>query len=260
MSINSKYTLAKKAFEDGVSLKNFVELETTVQYLDHLHALKESNFKFALLIGAPGTGKSMLLHRFYQETSKGVYLFERPFFSQEEFKKRLSKLLELNPDTFFEDLTQKVQEPLLFLLDEAQFYKEDFLEFLRILSDTGKIKMVLALHSLEKDDILAQKHFKTRTYTTIYIKPPSKKELQIYLQKRLFIHQLQDISQAVNSKVTSFIYRFTKGNLRETNLFMSKLFEIMEYFDLNHPTKIDTSKIQTKFLEMSAIDLGFIDA
>jgi len=56
------------------------------------------------------------------------------------------------------------------------------------------------------------------------------------------------------------IYKFTKGNFRETNKFMYTMFDIYHYYDLNQPSKINYNKISKKIIEMTAIKLGYIDA
>ncbi len=255
--LSSELKKAKEAFVDRVDPNSFVKFESNIQYLEKLHSLLEKEFKIALLTGEPGIGKSMLLKQFQQESKEGVYLFDKPFFDLEEFKEKLKEVLGVKKN-LFEEVEEKISTPITFILDEAQIYKEEFLEFLRVLADTTKVKLILSLHSLNDETLLAKEHFKSRIFTTITMKPPSKKELEIYLQKRLFLFQAYDLSSLIDKKLTSFVYNFTKGNFRETNRFMYKLFDIMEYFEQNKPTILNPKKISKKFLEMTALDLGYL--
>ena len=134
------------------------------------------------------------------------------------------------------------------------------MEKIRILSDTRKIKFVITLHKTEEEDLIAKGHFKTRIWESIELTPPTSNELEIYIKKKLLEKNLFNIANQINKKITKFIYRYTKGNYRETNKFLFNLFEIYEFYEKNRPSKIDYSKISTKFLEMTAIKLGYINA
>ena len=56
------------------------------------------------------------------------------------------------------------------------------------------------------------------------------------------------------------IMKLTNGNLRTINKLLYKLFEILEYYDLSNPSKINQSHLQLKFLEMAGISQGMIHA
>ena len=54
--------------------------------------------------------------------------------------------------------------------------------------------------------------------------------------------------------------KFTNGNLRTINKYLYKLFEILEYYDLSNPSKINHRSLKIKFLEMAGIAQGMLDA
>jgi len=64
----------------------------------------------------------------------------------------------------------------------------------------------------------------------------------------------------LSKKQYKMIYEFSEGNLRETNKILFKLFEICEYYDKTEPSKINPQMINYKFIEMTAISLGYINA
>ena len=54
--------------------------------------------------------------------------------------------------------------------------------------------------------------------------------------------------------------KLTQGNLRTINKLVYKLFEILEYYDTNKPSVLQTKSLDIKYLEMAAISLGMLNA
>lgn len=253
MESSSIYAQAKEAFlEDS----GFITFESNLAYLQELHDLMQKPFKLALLYGPPGVGKTFLLHQFIQETDqKNIHLFDTPILFDKYLKQRLGQ-----EETELFDTISSLQERQIFLLDEAQLYTQEQLELLRMLSDTQKASFLLCLHQNKEEELTAKEHFKTRIFKEIKIQEPKLAEFGIYIQKRLLNAKLPDLAKSFDKKRVKFIYRCTKGNFRQTNKFLYNLFDIMEYYDTHHPTKVETDKVQMKFLEMCAILMGYIDA
>ncbi len=63
-----------------------------------------------------------------------------------------------------------------------------------------------------------------------------------------------------NKKSTRLIHQLTNGNYRDTNKLLYTLFGIYEYYESTKPSIINNSSIKTKFIEMAAIESGFINA
>ncbi len=263
------FTHAKECFIDTEDAKRFINLDKSVYYLEKLKESVKKPLKMILLYGEPGIGKSILLNRLYLDLSKkdpNIHIFLSPILDEENFTKALyRKILGEDRGIDFSRFVDLINEKLEFnsttiLLDEAQLYSSSQMEKIRILSDTRKIKFVIALHKTEEEDLIAKGHFKTRIWENIELTPPSLNELEIYIKKKLLEKNLFNIANQINKKNTKFIYQFTKGNYRETNKFLYNFFEIYEYYEKSKPSKIDYSKISKKFLEMTAIKLGYINA
>lgn len=263
------YSLAKECFVDTEDAKRFINLDKSVYYLEKLKEIVKKPLKLILLYGEPGIGKSILLNRLYLDLSKkdrNIHIFLSPILDENNFVKALNrKIFGEDIDIDFNKFVDIINEKLEFnsttiLLDEAQMYSQTQMEKIRILADTRKIKFVFTLHKTEEEDLIAKGHFKTRIWESIELTPPEPNELEIYIKKKLLEKNLFNIANQINKKNTKFIYKFTKGNYRETNKFLFNLFEIYEYYEKNRPSKIDYSKISQKFLEMTAIKLGYLDA
>ncbi len=257
MRSDSIYHRAKEVFVESQDPNRFVTFESNIQYLKALEELIEKPFSLALLYGPPGVGKTMLINRFVKENEKSnLHMFLRPFLSLEECQVQLAKTIGCETKELFSSNGQRD----IIILDEAQLYPKEMLEFLRMLSDTKRFGIILSLHKNEKEEILAKEHFLTRLFTEIEMKPPTTNEFMIYIQKKLIQAELTDLAKRFDKGVCRYIYKFTKGNLRETNKYLYTLFDILEYFDINQPTKINRDKIEKKYLEMCAIHMRYINA
>ena len=254
MESRSIYNLAKNAFLEE---SGFITFESNLLYLQELHELMQKPFKLALLYGPPGVGKTFLLRHFIQEKEhKNIHLVDTPLL----FEKHLERTFGIGDERELFDTVSSLQERHIFLLDEAQLYTPKQLETIRMLSDIQKVSFLLCLHQNEEEELITKEHFQTRIFKEIEMQEPKLAEFGIYIQKRLLGAGLPDLAKSFDKSKVKFIYRFTKGNFRQTNKFLYNLFDILEYYDIHHPTKVDRKKIQKKFLEMSALFMGYIDA
>lgn len=254
------YKTAKEVFFESKDPKDYVALDSNIVYLESLKSAVAKKFKFILITGEPGVGKSMLLKRAYFELKDPeIFLIEHPFFSLQEFKKDISYKL-FGKKIELLEVASEAQNIFTLFLDEVQLYNDELLEYLRLLSDTQKFRFVLALHTDQESEKLQQKHFATRTYKKFHLTPPNWQELQIYIQKKLLQASLNDIARGIDAKRTKLIYRFTKGNFRQTDKLLFTLFDILDFFYTHHPSKINSQKIPIKYIEMSAMHLGLFHA
>ena len=148
----------------------------------------------------------------------------------------------------------------LILLDEAQLYSDTLMEKIRLLSDTRKIKFVIALHKTQSEDLIAKEHFQTRIWETIELKNALSVELKIYIQKKLMKANCFDSANMFSNNSVKLIYKFTNGNYRDTNKLLHTVFEIYEWYYEHNSSKINTNKMSNKIIEMAAIQVGLLNA
>ncbi len=262
------YRGAQAPFMDVVNTQEYIQLDRVSTIYETLKATLDKPLKMILLFGRPGTGKSMMLSRLHNELKDDLLtaMYATPIVDEIEFIKALARdILSFKPfenfsfSQFIELLEQKVFEttPLVFL-DEAQLYPDSLLEKIRLISDTRKIKFVVTLHKTDKEDLIAKEHFQTRIWQTIELHNATKQELLVYIQKKLLKHSLFDLANQFKASHIRTIYKFTKGNYRDTNKLLYSLFELyIDYLD-QAPHKISTANISSKMIEMAAIKAGFI--
>lgn len=264
----SIYYEAKECFVDTEDVKYFIRLDQSALFLEKLKETIKKPLKMILLYGEPGIGKTMLLNKLHSDLSKknkNIFLLSSPILEEENFTKTLYRKIfnedkNIDFNSFIDLINQKLEfNSTTILLDEAQLYSSSQMEKIRIISDTRKIKFVVALHKTDQEEVIAKEHFQTRIWETIELKPPTQNELEVYIKKKLLMKNLFNIANQIDKKCVNFIYKYTKGNFRETNKFLYHLFDIYEYYEKNAPNKISYTKISTKFLEMNAIRLGYIN-
>lgn len=266
----SFYISSKEVFSDVVDAKEYVQLDRVSILYKSLKDSVKKPLKMILLYGRPGTGKSMILTKLYEDLKdkQKVILYNTPLLDEEEFLKSLAKDIygvnsfEKINFTQFNKLSENNEfdtTPLV-LLDEAQLYPTSLMEKIRLISDRRKIKFVISLHKTEKEDITAKEHFQTRIWESLELHNASPAELKTYIQKKLMKNNCFDIAQMFNDKSIKRIHNITKGNYRDTNKLLYSLFYLYEWYEQNKPTKINYSNISIKLVEMAAIQTGFIDA
>ncbi len=262
MNENPLYTQAKKAFVEGGANETFVTLDTNRLYLQRLVDDFQKPFKLVVIYGEPGVGKSMLLRKFEKDMeSDDLVVYYKPFFSIEDFKKRLAKILFGDESIDPLERIERYEGPQkTIVLDEAQLYEREFLEYIRLLADSTKVRFILSMHQNSNEQLRAKEHFETRIFDSIKVERPSKQEFWSYIQKRLLAKNVAELAHAFDRKKSDVVYSFCEGNFRRANQFLYTLFDILEYFQEHQPSLLAKGPIPNDFVEMTAIHLGYIDA
>lgn len=267
----SKYEASKLAFLDVVDVKNYIQLDRTSAIYQTLKELVKKSLKMILLYGKPGAGKSMMLNKLANDmTLEGypIFYYDTPLIDESEFFKTLASDLfgikfqgSLNFTHFVKIANEHPQDIVpIILLDEAQLYSQSLMEQIRLLSDSRIVKFVITLHKTAKEDVIAKEHFQTRIWESIELKNATAQELRVYIQKKILKANCFDIANMFNDKTTKKIYRYTDGNYRQTNKLLYTMFDIYQWYETNQPHKINKKDIQSKYIDMAAIHVGFLNA
>ena len=267
---SSIFTNSKNVFIDTVDAKDYIQLDRVSTIYQSLKNSVKKPLKMILLYGKPGTGKSMFLAKLQQDISKiqEIHYYKTPILDESEFFKSIANDLynfnddkELNFTQIMKIMKDKTNEVVpLILLDEAQLYSDALMEKIRLLSDTRKVKFVIALHKTQSEDLIAKEHFQTRIWESIELKNALQAELKIYIQKKLMKANCFDSASMFTNNSIKLIYKLTNGNYRDTNKLLYSVFEIYEWYYEHNISKINTNKMSNKIIEMAAIQVGLIDA
>lgn len=269
--MNSLYTNLKSIFIDGETF-DYVTLDRSVSTYDKLVQALDKPFKLILFYGKPGTGKTFILQKIYNDFAikKHIVFLPRPFFEEIAFLKILFQdaFGETPPpfSNYNEFLTlisnhATIEKPITVLIDEAQLYPVSLIEKIRLLADTRMFRFLFTVHKTEKEDILAKDYFQTRIWETIELENASRTEIKTYIEKKFLFHNKAQHLDLLRNQHYKFIAKFTYGNLRTINKFLYKLFEILEYYDIHKPSSLTKkSTLDIKYFEMTAISLGMIHA
>jgi len=267
--MTSNYAEIKNIFVDG-EVFDYVNLDKSAFAYERLVQTLDKPLKLILFFGKPGTGKTFLLQKIYNDykKKKNVVFFPRPFFEEKEFLSALYKdvFQEDSPEfsgynEFLSTASEKLDEKtsVTVLIDEAQLYPQELIEKIRLMSDSRKFKFLFTVHKTEKEDVLAKDYFQTRIWETIELHNSSINEVKTYIEKKMLFHNKFEYLSLIKDYHYKFIMKATNGNLRTINKLMYKLFEILEYYDANKPSVISRKTLKLKFLEMAAINLGMIN-
>jgi 4-hydroxy-tetrahydrodipicolinate synthase len=265
----SQYSELKNIFLDGETF-DYINLDKSTSAYDKLVQAIDKPLKLILFYGKPGTGKTFLLQKIYNDfkKKKNIIFLPRPFFNEVEFLKFLYKkrFKESAPkfsgyDEFLSIIAKKTDKnspATTVLIDESQLYPADLIEKIRLMADSRRFKFLFTVHKTDEEDILAKDYFKTRIWESIELKNLSLEEIKTYIEKKLIFHNKFEYISLLKNKHYKLIMKLTDGNLRTINKFLFKLFEILEYYDISNPSKINNKTIQIKYLEMAGISQGMI--
>jgi len=218
-----------------------------------------------LIEGPPGSGKSFLLQRIYNDYKDTHYLFlyKTPSFDKtalcEIYKKITGENIDhnLSEDLILASLKSRIKKDIIVMLDEAQQYTIKELEWIRVISDESNIKFILSIHKVNKDEILAKQHFQTRIYETIEMGNLDYNDVKSYVEHKVILAEGDIYLNYFSKKVYTLISEITKGNLRNINRLLHRYFMLLsEQFE-----KVDTLTIKDayKYIELSALDLRMLE-
>ncbi|RMA97532.1 ExeA family protein [Hydrogenothermus marinus] len=249
--------------------------EEAIYALQYLYQSEEG---FAVIIGEPGTGKTLTVRKFIdelsrkskypQETEVAYILF--PNLSPEELFLAILEDLKLNiPDnnqnisknklfSIFRDyLIQKKNEgkKVFIIIDEAQNLPIETLEELRILSnletENEKLLQILLLGQPELEKKLNDprlRQLKQRITLFIKLEPLNEKEIEDYIKFR--ISKATDKPIDIDKKAVKLIEKYSKGIPRIINQIMDRAL-IAAYMEEKRKVSIEEIKAAIKSLNLT---------
>ncbi|MDR3163024.1 MAG: ATP-binding protein [Helicobacteraceae bacterium] len=265
MNDEKVFAKAKTLFEDSESNSYYVLLSRTNLAYSRIENAFNNPFKILLLTGAPGTGKSYVLRRFYQDHAEHytMFLYPSATFGVErlvEIYEKLygEKLVIKDLETILSTFKAKEPSSIYILLDEAQLYNEEQMEWIRVLSNGGTFRFVIVVHRVGEEDILAKAHFKTRTFEVVDFKAIDQDEVRRFIETKLMLGEMPEHYDRFKKKALERIYQFTQGNLRDLNRLMHRIFDLLNYIESQKPHKLPVW-YKPRLVEMAALELGMVN-
>ncbi len=254
----SGYVRYANLFEDRCENEEMFETKGSVSTLLKMQDIfLNSSGGLIFLIGQPGSGKTFLLHQIKNRLkhTHTVYLFETPYLTPEDLAGNISKEKIFNPYEAKEKIINLADKhQIILLIDEAQMLNESMLEFIRMLSDSKKLWVVLAMHKKEGKEILQIPHFKSRAPKVLELGYVTKEEASSYIMKK--VDGSDFCRNFFSSKNLYDIHKYAKGNFRMIKQICRTILLIVA--KAKKIGKPGYNRLNKCIVMMAAIDLGII--
>ena len=230
------YKKIAKLFEDRVEGITFYETRATLRLKNELlNVLESETRQLIFLIGEPGSGKSVFLTKLPQiATDYEVLKFNTPFFEPVDFIKTLleKKGAKIEAYSLEEMIAQAIEQyadsQTIVAIDEAQLLSKDMIELLRILADSKAFWFILAMHRHESGKILQEPQFASRPHKILTMQGLEFDEVREFISKELIKEGEYVFQEELAKSLCKDIYKFTKGNFRDTKKMLNKIFLLMD--------------------------------
>ncbi|MCV6606638.1 MAG: ATP-binding protein [Campylobacterales bacterium] len=254
-----------EAFTDREDNKYYVPLDTTRFNYSKLNNSLKNPFKIILIYGPPGSGKSFLMQKFYDEHRENhpMFLYKTPSFDKGAlchlYKELTKKELDVNQteSLILEAFRENIKEEVIIMLDEAQLYNSQQMEWIRLLSNEPYLKFIISLHKIDEEEVIAQQHFQTRIFETINTEAITYTDLKNYVEQKIILANGESFLAYFTKTHFKLIFMTAKGNLRNINRLMSRFF--LFYKMLIEQSQVMSINDSKKYLEMAALDLKMIE-
>jgi type II secretory pathway predicted ATPase ExeA len=234
------FGLKKTPFSVSPDPKFFYFSGSHAEALNHLRYGIYEGLGFTMIVGEPGTGKTMLLRYFLSKAGDDLVVTHIPYphFSQKELLLAVVENLggsKLPQESITEGkLTEELHHLLLptlrqsrrvvICLDEAQGMDPECLEGLRLLSnletESHKLIQIVLFGQPELEQRLKEKNLRQldqRILVRCRLLPLESEEMRPYLQHQLKVAQI-DSQVEFSAQAIDKIYEITKGLPRMVNV------------------------------------------
>jgi len=254
-------------FEDRVENVDYYETRAHLRAKNELLDILDGETKqLIFLVGEPGSGKSLFLYNLPKilDEKYHVIRFNTPFFEPVDFIKHLiwRKDSEVGEHALEQLIAQAVElykeSPTIVAIDEAQLLSKDMIELLRILADSKAFWFIMAMHRHESAKILREPQFSSRPHRIIELGLLEYDEAREYIAKELLKAGAYNLEEELSKKQAKTIYKFSKGNFRDTKKLLHRMFLLMDAaLKLG---KDEFTKPSRCLVTMAAIDGGLVDS